>query len=228
MTIQFTMITGLKRQIYTLDGNWRKLLNCLQFCNVCMIYSTKVSQQDLQDYSVTSYTSVCQAGWVRDWMLMNTISCIRSSQDGPSGDCSVVRAPDFWSKGDGSESLHEWQENSFSRVNFLCWLLLQHPFHPCLNAVAHKWSQPFCRKCWWQVTAKHTCILYMWLCMKWHSAWLPGVRRTHWHGSSFVRHQPCQCCKHITSVDIQKLTIEKLATHVESHASTVSPLESRE
>ena len=41
-----------------------------------------------------------------------------------------------------------------------------HPFHPCVTAVACKGPQWFCQKCRWQVTAKHTCTLYMWLCMK--------------------------------------------------------------
>ena len=38
---------------------------------------------------------------------------------------------------------------------------------------------------------------------------------------------PCQRCKYTTSVDIQNRAI-KLVTHVESHASAVSLLESRE
>ena len=43
-------------------------------------------------------------------------------------------------------------------------------------------------------------------------------------GSSW--HQPCQRCKYTTSVDIQKTCYKKLFTHVESHASAVSLLES--
>ena len=39
-------------------------------------------------------------------------------------------------------------------------------------------------------------------------------------------HQPCQRCKYITSVDIQKTRCKKLVTHVESHASAVSLLQS--
>ena len=45
-------------------------------------------------------------------------------------------------------------------------------------------------------------------------------------GSSFLWHQPWQRCKYTTSS--KKRTIKKLATHVESHASAVSLLESRE
>ena len=41
-------------------------------------------------------------------------------------------------------------------------------------------------------------------------------------------HQPYQRCKYTTSVDIKKRAIEKLVTHVESHASAVSLLESGE
>ena len=66
----------------------------------------------------------------------------------------------------------------FSRVNFLCRLLFQYPFHPCVTAVARKKSQSFCQKCRLQVTAKHAYTLRMWLCMMWHGAWLYGVHRT--------------------------------------------------
>ena len=43
-----------------------------------------------------------------------------------------------------------------------------------------------------QDTAKHACSLRMWLCVKWHSAWLYGVHRTRRNGNRFMRHQPCQ------------------------------------
>ena len=72
----------------------------------------------------------------------------------------------------------------FSRVNFLCWLLFRYPFHPRVTAVARKRPRSFCRKCRWQVTAKHAYTLPMWLCMKWHGAWLYGVHRMHRDGSS--------------------------------------------
>ena len=74
---------------------------------------------------------------------------------------------------------------------------------------------------------KHTYTLRMWLCMKRHGAWLYGVHRTcaQTAAVSLMWHQPCQRCKYTTSVDIQKL---KLITHVESHASAVSLLESGE
>ena len=66
----------------------------------------------------------------------------------------------------------------FSRVDFLCWLLFRYPFHPRVTTVARKRSRSFCQKCRWQVTAKHAYTLRMWLCMKWHGAWLYGVHRT--------------------------------------------------
>ena len=53
-----------------------------------------------------------------------------------------------------------------------------YPFHPRVTAVALKKSRSFCQKCRWQVTAKHAYTLRMWLCMKWHGAWLYGVHRT--------------------------------------------------
>ena len=48
-----------------------------------------------------------------------------------------------------------------------------------ITAVARKRSPSFCQKCRWQVTAKHAYTLRMWLCMKWHGAWLYGVHRTY-------------------------------------------------
>ena len=66
----------------------------------------------------------------------------------------------------------------FSRVNFLCWLLFRYPFRPRVTAVARKRPRSFCQKRRWQVTAKHAYTLRMWLCMKWHGAWLYGVHRT--------------------------------------------------
>ena len=66
----------------------------------------------------------------------------------------------------------------FSRVDYLCWLLFQYLFHPCVTAVARKRSRSFCQKCRWQVTVKHAYTLRMWLCLKWHCAWLYGVHRT--------------------------------------------------
>ena len=69
--------------------------------------------------------------------------------------------------------------------------------------------------------------------MTWQGAWLHGVHRTRRDGSSFTWHQPCQCCKYTTSVDTQKqqqqnALLKKLVTHVESHASAVSLLQSGE
>ena len=96
----------------------------------------------------------------------------------------------------------------FPMVNFLCWLLFQYPFHPHVTAVARKRPRSFRQKCRWQVTAKHAYTLRMWLYLKWYGAWLYGVHRTCWDGSSFMWHQPCQRCKYTTSVDVQKCTIK--------------------
>ena len=89
----------------------------------------------------------------------------------------------------------------------------RYPFHPCVTAVARKRPQSSCQKRRWQVTAKHAYTLRMWLCTKWHGAWLYGVHRTRrdWlSGSRFLWHQPCQCCKYTTSVDIQKHAIKTI------------------
>ena len=110
----------------------------------------------------------------------------------------------------------------FCRVSFLCRLIFHYLFHPHITAVARERSWSFCQKCRQLVTAKHAYTLCMWLCMKWHGAWLYGVHRT------CMGHQPCQCCKYTTSVDIQKTRYKKLVTHVEPHASAVSLLKRAE
>ena len=127
----------------------------------------------------------------------------------------------------GSNPCWSGRKIFFFRVNFLCWLLFRYPFHPCCTAVARKRPWSFCQKHRWQVTAKRMYTLRMWFCMKWHCAWLYGVHRMCRDGSSFMWHQPCQHCEYTTSVDIQKCAIKK-TTHVGSHASAVSLLESRE
>ena len=85
-----------------------------------------------------------------------------------TGDWKVARSNPCWRGG----------RIFFSMVDFLCWLLFRYPFHPRVTAVARKRSRSFCQKCRWQVTAKHAYTLRMWLCMKWHGAWLYGVHRT--------------------------------------------------
>ena len=117
----------------------------------------------------------------------------------------------------------------FSRVNVLCWLLFRYALHPHVTAVARKRSRSFCQKCrLWQVTAKHTSTLRMWLCMKWHGAWLYGVHRT------CIKTAAVSCgTSHASAVStslwrILKKRYKKLVTHVEPHASTVSLLKRAE
>ena len=94
------------------------------------------------------------------------------------GDSSVVKAPDSWLKGRGFESLQERQENFLlhGRLSVLTLISVSVP-PPSVTAVARKRPRSFCQKCRWQVTAKHSYTLRMWLCMKWHGAWLYGAHR---------------------------------------------------
>ena len=106
----------------------------------------------------------------------------------------------------------------FSRVNFLCWLLFRYPFHPRVTAVVRKRSQSFCQKCRWQVTAKNTYTLPMWLWMKWNCnlvhGWMvytePAPKRQH-----FTWYQPCNTQRTllvITSVDINNMRYKRILT----------------
>ena len=116
----------------------------------------------------------------------------------------------------------------FSSVDFLCWLLFRYPFHPRVTAVARKRSRSFCQKCRWQVTAKHAYTLRMWLCMKWHGAWLYGVHRT----CAETAAVSCST-SHASAVStplrwIFKKRSIKLVTHAEPQASAVSLLKRAE
>ena len=89
-------------------------------------------------------------------------------------------------------------------------LLFRYPSRPCVTAVAHKRSWSFCRKCRWQVTAKHAYTLRMWLCTlcMWWCMVIWCTQNLRQDGSSFMWHQPCQHCKYTTLVDIQKRAIK--------------------
>ena len=139
-------------------------------------------------------------------------SCIGYSW---GGDSKVGRATDSWLKGRGFESL---QENFFSSVDFLCWFLFRHPFHPRVTAVARKRSRSFCQKRGWQITAKHAYTLRMWLCMKWYGAWLYGVHRT------CAETAAISCgTSHASAVStplrriFKRMHYKKLLTHVKPH-----------
>ena len=95
-----------------------------------------------------------------------------------SGDSSVVRAPDSWLKGRGFESLLERRENFILQGRLSVLTLISVSVPTRVTAVARKRSRSFCQTCRWQVTVKHAYSLRMWLCMKWHDAWLYGVHRT--------------------------------------------------
>ena len=130
---------------------------------------------------------------------------------------ALVRAPDSWLK--GLNPCRSSRRIFFSRVNFLFWLLFWYPFHPFVTAVACKRSWSFYQKCRWQVTAKHTCTLRMWLCIKWHDARLYGVHRT------CAETAAVSCgTSHASAVSTPlrwrlKTRYKKLDTRVESHVS---------
>ena len=146
------------------------------------------------------------------------------------GDSTVVRAPDSWLKSRGFKSLQERRENFLLQGRLSVLALISVSVPPRVTAVARKRSRSFCQTCGWQVTAKHVYTLRMWLCMKWHGAWLYGVHRicAEMAAVSCGTDQPCQRCNYTTSVDIQKTRYKKLVTHVEPHASAVSLLKRAE
>ena len=179
------------------------------------------------DRMVSTYTE-----WYTEWSVLILLSF--PSQTGFfAGDSSagiaqwLDRRTRDW-KVVGSNPCWSGGRIFFSRVDFLCWLLFRYPFHPRVTALARKRSRSFCQKCRWQVTAKHASTLRMWLCMKWHGAWLYGVHRT-------CAEMAAVSCgtSHASAVStllrwIFKKRAIKLATHVEPHASAVSLLKRAE
>ena len=92
--------------------------------------------------------------WIPHWSCRSIFFsvviflCWFMSQGGE--DSSVARAQ--WTrvrKVPGSSPRRSGGRMSFSRVNFLCWLLFRYPFHLRVTAAARKRSRWFCQKCWW-------------------------------------------------------------------------------
>ena len=123
--------------------------------------------------------------------LLYFLSITRSIESRSS---SMVRALDSWLKGCGFKSLQEWRDSFLlqGQLSVPTLILVSVP-PPCYRNSTYKILVILPKV---QVTAKHACILRMWLCMKWHGAWLYGVHRMHRDGSNFLWHQPCQCCKY--------------------------------
>ena len=96
--------------------------------------------------------------------------------------------------------------NFFSGVNFLCWLLFQYPFYPCVIAVACKRSWSVCQSAGGRLQINT------------HTPYIRGFARSDMvHGCMVyteraemaAEHQPCPRCKYTTSVDSQKCTTKK-------------------
>ena len=165
------------------------------------ILKKKSVSQLIADKSISRHASSWLfLAWLR---LPSTLNCDSTFDLWCTDLCfEVVRAPDSCSKGRGFKSRQE------PMSNFMCWLLFQYPFHPCLTAVARNRSWSFCQKCRWQIRVKHACTLRVWLCMKWRDmvhgcmvytelAETAVVSR----GTSHVTTK--QRCKHTTHVDIE-------------------------
>ena len=140
----------------------------------------------------------------------------------------MVRVLDSWLKSHGFESLQERREN-FLLQGRLSVLTLVSVSVPTLCYRSSTYKIPvILPKVQWQVTAKHACTLRMWLCIKWHGAWLYGVHRTCTETAA-VSCGPSHASA-VTSVIIplqwikKKCAVKKLVTHVEPHASTVNLL----
>ena len=142
---------------------------------------------------------------------------------------------------------HQKQFQRFYNNNFLNRSI--YSFAMCTIHIREKKKKK--KKTKWQKRRTWFCMWYtystVWLLHGWcHAKLLPstGVPCTLYNhvvwctqntprltlsGSRFLWHQPCQRCKYITPVDIQKCAIKNtLFTHVELHVSAVSLRQSGE
>ena len=69
----------------------------------------------------------------------------------------------------------------FSRVDFLCWLLIRYPFHPRVTTVARKKSRSFCQKCRLQLNT-HTPYIcgFYWTVLRHWSQLVPNISNDIW------------------------------------------------
>ena len=156
---------------------------------------------------VTVHLIVCLSGTAVTIISLFLFSSRTSPRLGVIFDTISVKARwERWCRWHCDLRVHQLIEcTKNGQLSVLTLILVSVP--PRVTAVAHKRPRSFHQKRRWQVTAKHAYTLHMWLCMKWHGAWLYGVHRTcqDWlSGSRFLWHQPCQHCKYATSVDIEK------------------------
>ena len=99
-------------------------------------------------------------------------------------DSSVIRTPDSWLNGREFESLQEQRANFLLQGQLSVLTLISVSVPPPYYCSSTKKIPNILPKV--QVTTKHACTLRMWLCMKWHGAWLYGVHRTRRDGTSHV------------------------------------------
>ena len=122
-------------------------------------------QRDLETWGEFWMCNVCSSWWhcAVDRMLkashLNWYKFVVLQSRAGGGESSVVRASPGMSYG----------RIFFSRVNFRCWVLFQYQFYPHLPTHPTPRVTTVARKCGCRVTAKHTCNLHTWLCLKWRA-----------------------------------------------------------
>ena len=132
------------------------------------------------DKTVWVSVNVCMVELNHTTLIAHLLVCHSTG----SWDSLLAKVPDSSSKGCEFEPWQKQQENFFSRVNFVCWLLFG-LFHPHVTAVARKRPTSFCQKCRWQVTPKtptHPSLSEVgagWLCSCPGIVWEPIGKQAH-------------------------------------------------
>ena len=206
-------------------NDWANWTPTNEIVKLWSLHSTLQQMEDLSDLHAHAHadTDMCRNVSYVPWCTL-AISCMVTPVSLSQG-TGIAQWLECQARGQKAAGVNPCRSGGriFSRVNFLCWLLFQYLFHPRVTAVARKRPRSFWQKCRLQLNshAPYVCG-FAW------SDMVHGIHRMRRDGRSFMWHQPCQSCKYTTLVDIQKRTIKKLFTHVESHPSAASLLKSGE
>ena len=154
--------TTLKDSAYSRPNQITIRLYCLILLTLCNVSTFNDSLHILQvctdTFRITQNKQLHHR--YKKCMLYKLSICSDLNSTG-SGDSSVVKCPIHDLR--VQSSISGRSSGKFSSPHSFCADSFQYSLHPRVTTVAHTKSCLFCQKCRWQVTAKHTYTLPVWL-----------------------------------------------------------------
>ena len=151
MCLSFVFVGLIIQLIYSQHLQNSQIYSHVWFCTLVSSAST-LGQQ----HTPLSGKSVLHSNWKGQFRVLNNNTYIfcraELAQCAYPHTCTYTGIPQWlehWTcdwKVAGSNPCCSGRRIFFSRVSFLCWLLLQYLFHPHVTAVACKRSRSFCQK----------------------------------------------------------------------------------